>query len=118
MDDFVTYSYGTNGDFAHDIAVLKQETIDGCYIDYGVAPVSQEDNGNNETHPISFLDVQTVPEGERWYEEHHPDYPDYLVEILAEYNWGDWRRDHVGGRQAKPTVQALRVACRTTLSFD
>ena len=48
--------------------------------------------------------------------EHHPEYPDFLVEILAEYNWGAWRRCPSSGRVNPPKFECRKE--RTTVCFD
>ena len=41
--------------------------------------------------PLSFLNVNTIEEGERWYAE-HTRYPECLLPYLARYQWGDLRK--------------------------
>ena len=96
------YSFGTEGDFHKDMRFLKQELIDPDNIDYDYElhrpePLCEEagervPNTAIGRHPISFLEIRNAEEAATWYREHHPEYPDYLCEVLAEYNFASWQR--------------------------
>jgi hypothetical protein len=84
-DASMNYMFGTHGDWSQDLKQASLEWVEPDRVDYGVA----RDDG---ALPLSFLEVPGVKEGVEWYHRNFSDYPDYLCEVMAEYNWGDWRK--------------------------
>ena len=118
------YSFGTEGDFHKDMKLLKQDLIDPGNIDYDYElhhpkpPCEAAERVPNTAvgrHPISFLEIRDAQEAEQWYATHHPEYPDYLCEVLAQYNFGQWRRKP---RIAKPRTGIHAVRPPSMLKKD
>ena len=80
MEEKIDYDFGTEGEET-DLRKLSEVAVDTLRMDYGAE------------HPISFLMVNSVEEGVDWFERNHPEYPEYLIDVLAEFNWGKWRTE-------------------------
>ena len=50
-----------------------------------------------------------------WFERHYPNFPEYLIEILAKYNWGCCRLENQGIPPSSP-FQVSRES--QTVHFD
>ena len=106
--DALDFTYGTRG-ADQDLQDANKIYADVDCVDYDIG------RGDDSKFKVSFLGVKTVEQGVEWFEQHYPQYPEYLIEILAEYNWGRWRL----GNQGIPPESRFQVSHEAkTVRFD
>lgn len=107
------YHVGTQG-WEADLERGKQVFVDGAKIDYDVQLDQQQ-------VPISYCDVSSVEEGVEYYARRHPEFPDWLLEVCAEYEWGNWRSSynpHAKPQPPPPPPHMVKRDESRTLRFD
>ena len=106
-DEKASYMFRKEG---LDENVKIPEFIDMDKVDYGLLPSNDAYKGTEYEKsgiPLSFLQIETVDEGEQWYRE-HTKYPECMIPLLARYQFGDLRK----GVNKKAMKNARKKAAR------
>ena len=105
LDDDAAHDYEPKGEADHSTEWVDRDKLDWS--------LKFDEDKDRKGIPISWLAVESVPEGEQWYRE-HTRMPECMIHYIARYHWGDGLKTAeeklpAKGRKKKTDEPALSV---------